>query len=184
MTTAIRKAKLIVLRKLRKDVRKHFGLPVYTSKQLLRQAMEEGGFVKGSQESMNDLMARCIGLDLSRAIRDVKAELPRKMTVRHAAQTHKPMPLLPRHPDYRRDEDFYSSREWRELRYLALKNTEGRCQCCGACSSDGVRIHVDHVQPRYTRPDLSLSLDNLQVLCEDCNFGKGAWDNTDWRARA
>jgi len=88
---------------------------------------------------------------------------------------------LERHPSYKRDEDFYISREWRELRYLALKNTDGRCQCCGASGKDGLRIHVDHIQPRYHRPDLSLSLDNLQVLCEDCNYGKGAWDNTDWR---
>lgn len=85
------------------------------------------------------------------------------------------------HPDYTNDGTFYDSREWKELRYLALRNTDGRCQCCGASSKDGVRIHVDHIQPRYKRPDLQLCLDNLQVLCEDCNFGKGAWDSTDWR---
>lgn len=30
-------------------------------------------------------------------------------------------------------------------------------------------------------PDLALSMDNLQVLCGDCNHGKGNWDVTDWR---
>lgn len=85
------------------------------------------------------------------------------------------------HPDYRYDDSFYRSTAWRQLRYLALKNTDGSCQCCGARASDGVQLHVDHVIPRYKAPHLALSLDNLQVLCGDCNIGKGAWDDTDWR---
>lgn len=86
------------------------------------------------------------------------------------------------HPDYVKDDEFYKSREWRQLRYLALRNSKG-CQCCGARAQDGVLMHVDHIKPRYKFPHLSLCLDNLQVLCEDCNIGKGAWDETDWRAK-
>lgn len=85
------------------------------------------------------------------------------------------------HPDYRRDDKFTRSTAWRQLRYLALKNCDGRCQCCGARACDGARLHVDHIVPRYKAPHLALSLDNLQVLCDDCNIGKGAWDSTDWR---
>ena len=85
------------------------------------------------------------------------------------------------HPGYERGGDFYLTREWRQLRYLVLRNAGGKCACCGASAADGARIHVDHIIPRYKRPDLSLSLDNLQALCEDCNLGKGAWDSTDWR---
>jgi hypothetical protein len=29
--------------------------------------------------------------------------------------------------------------------------------------------------------DLALKIDNLQVLCADCNCGKGNCDSTDWR---
>lgn len=76
---------------------------------------------------------------------------------------------------------FYKSREWRQLRYLALRNCGGGCQCCGAKGADGAVLHVDHIKPRSVFPDLALCLDNLQVLCEDCNFGKGAWDQTDFR---
>ncbi len=90
--------------------------------------------------------------------------------------------LGPPHPDYRKDEGFYQSDSWRKLRYLALKNCKG-CECCGAKASDGVRIHVDHIKPRYKHPHLSLELSNLQCLCEDCNLGKGAWDDTDWRIK-
>lgn len=85
------------------------------------------------------------------------------------------------HPDYVRDDGFYQSREWLELRYIALKTHGARCQCCGKTAADGVTIHVDHIHPRYTHPHLSLSIENLQILCSQCNFGKGAWDSTDWR---
>ncbi len=76
---------------------------------------------------------------------------------------------------------FYLCQPWRELRYLALRNCGGKCQCCGASASDGVQLHVDHIKPRSMFPELALKLENLQVLCADCNIGKGAWDITDWR---
>ena len=76
---------------------------------------------------------------------------------------------------------FYKSKEWRTARYLALKNSGAACQCCGAKAGDGITLHVDHIKPRYKRPDLALNLNNLQILCDDCNIGKGAWDDTDWR---
>jgi 5-methylcytosine-specific restriction endonuclease McrA len=44
-----------------------------------------------------------------------------------------------------------------------------------------VVLHVDHIVPRYKAPHRSLDIENLQVLCRDCNIGKGAWDQTDWR---
>ena len=30
-------------------------------------------------------------------------------------------------------------------------------------------------------PQLALDVDNLQILCHECNHGKGNWDMTDWR---
>lgn len=72
---------------------------------------------------------------------------------------------------------FYDSREWRTLRYKALKLHGAKCQLCG----DTGKLHVDHIKPRFKFPELELRLDNLQVLCEDCNLGKGAWDQSDWR---
>lgn len=91
-------------------------------------------------------------------------------------------PLGAPHPDYvQGDDSFYKSREWRALRYVALKNSEGRCHCCGAQASDGAKLHVDHIIPRYRAPHLSLDIKNLQILCEDCNIGKGGWDDTNWR---
>src|SRR5688572_27888854 len=72
--------------------------------------------------------------------------------------------------------EFWESPEWLKLRYTVLQKHGARCQCCGACAADGVRIHVDHILPRSKFPKLALVESNLQVLCEACNLGKG---NTD-----
>lgn len=76
---------------------------------------------------------------------------------------------------------FYSSPEWRKLRYRAILRSKGCCEACGRSRKDGIVLHVDHVKPISKYPHLKLVLSNLQVLCEDCNMGKGAWDETDWR---
>lgn len=76
---------------------------------------------------------------------------------------------------------FYNSREWKALRYEALKLHGGRCQCCGASPATGATLHVDHIKPRSKFPHLALVLSNLQVLCEDCNLAKSNTDETDWR---
>jgi 5-methylcytosine-specific restriction endonuclease McrA len=80
--------------------------------------------------------------------------------------------------------EFYASDRWKELRYLALKNCGSQCLCCGATRADGAVLHVDHIKPRYHYPELQWELSNLQVLCADCNIGKRAWDETDWRSDA
>lgn len=77
--------------------------------------------------------------------------------------------------------DFYKSRAWQNIRYEAFKRYGRRCSLCGRGPSDGVILHVDHIKPRSKFPDLSLEIDNLQILCEDCNLGKGARDSTKWR---
>jgi len=77
--------------------------------------------------------------------------------------------------------DFYDSRHWKEIRYEALRRDGARCLCCGRTRADGVVLHVDHIRPRYTHPELALSAENLQVLCAECNVGKGWQDDTDWR---
>ncbi len=81
-----------------------------------------------------------------------------------------------------RSVNFYESDLWRKARYQALKLHGGCCQCCGARASPGKPLHVDHIKPRSRFRHLELEVANLQVLCADCNLGKGAWDKTDWRA--
>ena len=76
---------------------------------------------------------------------------------------------------------FLSTYEWKKMRMQALKMHGARCQCCGATPATGAVMNVDHIKPRKVFPEMALSLDNLQVLCGDCNHGKGNWDMTDWR---
>lgn len=78
--------------------------------------------------------------------------------------------------------NFLESWEWRTLRYKVIQQYGRKCMCCGATPDDGTTIiHVDHIKPRHTHPELALERTNLQVLCGVCNQGKGAWDDTDFR---
>lgn len=78
---------------------------------------------------------------------------------------------------------FLQSKAWKRLRFQALKQHGMRCQACGANPHEGAVLNVDHILPRRLFPELALRLDNLQVLCGDCNEGKGNWDMTDARAK-
>ena len=46
-----------------------------------------------------------------------------------------------------------------------------RCKLCGAAPIDGIRLHVDHVKP-WSKGGETV-LENLQILCNVCNIGKG-----------
>lgn len=78
---------------------------------------------------------------------------------------------------------FLTSFEWRSLRMQALKMYGAKCMCCGATPATGAVMNVDHIKPRKFYPGLALSIDNLQILCDQCNHGKGNWDQTDWRKK-
>jgi 5-methylcytosine-specific restriction endonuclease McrA len=97
-----------------------------------------------------------------------------------------------RNPEYKYDKnsdqhlfyasnDFLQSYEWRRVRMEAIKKYGAKCQCCGATPAQGAIINVDHIKPRKLYPELALTVSNLQVLCHECNHGKGNWDMTDWR---
>lgn len=87
-------------------------------------------------------------------------------------------------------EALYKSWEWRELRMQVLKIQGRICQCCGATPSTKdmagkpVRIVVDHIKPLSKHWHLRLEPSNLQILCDECNQGKGNWDQTDFRKPA
>lgn len=76
--------------------------------------------------------------------------------------------------------DFYNTPEWRDLRFRVLRAYKYRCMACGAGPDTGP-LHVDHIKPRSIYPRLQLEFDNLQVLCRDCNLGKGNMSEDDLR---
>ena len=59
---------------------------------------------------------------------------------------------------------------WR-LRALVLMRDQARCCLCGASPGTGAILHVDHVKPWSKGGETTL--ENLQILCDRCNIGKG-----------
>lgn len=76
--------------------------------------------------------------------------------------------------------EFYDSWDWKRLSYDVKIERGRKCECCGAQAPD-VRVHTDHVKPIRKYWHLRLLRSNLQILCEDCNMGKGSRDETDFR---
>jgi len=79
---------------------------------------------------------------------------------------------------------FYESREWRELRFKVLRKYGPTCMACFKPGSPGNPMHVDHIKPRSKYPELELDIDNLQILCEDCNLGKCNYTEEDLRPKS
>lgn len=73
---------------------------------------------------------------------------------------------------------FYNSPEWRMVRYEILRRDGAKCACCRTTEKP---VHVDHIKPLRVFWALRLDPNNLQVLCEDCNVGKGTRHADDWR---
>lgn len=103
------------------------------------------------------------------------------------AKSVRPKPIRTSAPTLDVKREFYASWEWQTLRKKALNQHGAICQCCGAVPGGKtiagipVVIHVDHIKPLSRYWHLRLEPDNLQILCAECNKGKGAWDETDHR---
>lgn len=114
----------------------------------------------------------------------------KKVTRKQASKTRK---KTKRDRDYKPSfgerDAFYRSPEWKRTRLIAIKTHGRKCQCCGAKPgmfnelNEPVRIVVDHIKPIARFWHLRLNVKNLQILCDDCNRGKGSWDETDFRPR-
>ena len=77
----------------------------------------------------------------------------------------------------RPDDKFYSAWSWRKLRFEVLKKYGAVCMLCNSTEN----IVVDHILPRKKFPKLAMDINNLQVLCRNCNMGKSDDDYTDFR---
>lgn len=75
--------------------------------------------------------------------------------------------------------DKLNSRRYREQRERIFARDGRVCQLCG---TDEGEMHIDHIIPRKSGGDHSL--DNLRVLCKNCNLRKGALNEGVFLARA
>lgn len=70
--------------------------------------------------------------------------------------------------------------KWQKLRYEAFRKYGRKCMVCKSTES---RLHVDHIKPKSKYPELVFDIDNLQILCQDCNYGKSHLHEDDWRPK-
>jgi hypothetical protein len=117
-----------------------------------------------------------------RVPRHTFTEKPKRAAVTLSQQKEAAKKFFPNSMAYVATDEFLESFEWRKIRMHAIKKYGARCMCCGATPQTGAVMNVDHIKPRKIFPELALNIDNLQVLCHECNHGKGNWDMTDWRS--
>jgi 5-methylcytosine-specific restriction endonuclease McrA len=65
---------------------------------------------------------------------------------------------------YSNPESFFNKRRWLELKSEILYE-RGKCENC----SSNICLHVHHILPRHSHPELGMDKENLMVLCEDCH---------------
>jgi 5-methylcytosine-specific restriction endonuclease McrA len=72
---------------------------------------------------------------------------------------------------------FYATKEWKELRQIMLetRNT-GRCRNCQVSFSfkKWCEPVIDHILPLKIFPEYGLEINNLQILCNGCNYAKAS----------
>lgn len=116
-----------------------------------------------------------------RLIRNLLKESRSKRNKKRQKERYNKINSLPKYNGDVNSPEFLKSYEWRKVRMIVLKRDGAKCACCGASPATGAVMNVDHIKPRKTHPRLSLDPQNLQVLCHECNHGKGNWDDTKWR---
>ena len=66
----------------------------------------------------------------------------------------------------------YYSKEFRELRLMVFLKDGEVCAKCQAKPEPGLSLTIDHIKPVSKFPELAMDIDNLQVLCWECNQRK------------
>lgn len=70
--------------------------------------------------------------------------------------------------------NFYNSKTWKIIKEQVYKTLTHMCPVCGAEEN----LVVDHIKPIRHYPNLIVDMNNLQILCDDCNLEKGSM--IDW----
>lgn len=74
--------------------------------------------------------------------------------------------------------NFYRTREWLQLRHLALERDHYLCQYCKVLGVVTPAKTVDHIVPIEYAPDLKAELDNLADTCGKCHRVKTDWEQS------
>jgi 5-methylcytosine-specific restriction endonuclease McrA len=70
-------------------------------------------------------------------------------------------------------ERFYNSNSWRQCRHAYIKSKHGLCERClkrGDINPAKIAHHKIHLtDSNINNPNISLSWNNLEALCQDCH---------------
>lgn len=73
---------------------------------------------------------------------------------------------------------FYASKEWRKLSRLYMESKHYLCERCGGVGS--ICHHRQYITPHNINdPSITLNMDNLECLCQDCHNREHTKRNTD-----
>lgn len=61
-------------------------------------------------------------------------------------------------------ESFRNKKKWLKLKSKILYE-KGKCEICGSNNY----LHVHHILPRSSNPELAMDIENLMVLCKNCH---------------
>lgn len=75
---------------------------------------------------------------------------------------------------------FLSTSTWRRFRYEALLRYGRKCRLCGRRPEHNVVLNVSHIVSRRAAPWKALDIENVQILCDECNIGMRN-DDADFR---
>ncbi|MDV3002550.1 MAG: hypothetical protein N5P05_004205 (plasmid) [Chroococcopsis gigantea SAG 12.99] len=64
------------------------------------------------------------------------------------------------------------SREGKDWKRQQYSKQDRKCAICGIYVHIS-RVHIDHIKPIAKYPELTLALDNLQLVHPQCNLNKG-----------
>lgn len=80
-------------------------------------------------------------------------------------------PLNPRYIDGSSPERqlAYASAEWREVSRIVRARDGFRCRNCGTEKRGRKSLHLHHVRPWASHPNLRFDPDNIVTLCADCH---------------
>jgi hypothetical protein len=75
-------------------------------------------------------------------------------------------------------ENIYQSTRWADTKKVVYSLYDFKCMKCGAKDKE---MHVDHICPVSKYPAMKWSINNLQLLCKNCNMEKSNVNENDYR---
>jgi 5-methylcytosine-specific restriction endonuclease McrA len=79
-------------------------------------------------------------------------------------------------------DDLYKSDAWKNATANQRREFISKVQADKRMEKERL-VEEDRKKKRAEKmfPSLALEIKNLQILCHECNHGKGNWNQTDWR---